>query len=124
MVKSAMKFGSGMKFGEIGAGMVRAESPAHLRPLIGSPAPSQQAGVPVLARYSVPLGENEATIIFTGTKLTPEDFDGLAEYVKIFKTQFLRKKELEAKAIKDAKSAKLTGEDVSKIATQELAIAG
>jgi hypothetical protein len=115
MVKSAMKFGEGLKLGV---------SPAAFTPTIGLPRPSQQAATPVLARYSVPLGENEATIEFTGTKLTPEDFDGLADYVKIFKAQFLRKKELEAKAIKDTKSMKAAGEDISRAASQDLALAG
>jgi hypothetical protein len=44
----------------------------------------------VLARYSIPLGSNEATIIFTGEILSSEDFDALGEYVKLFKKQFER----------------------------------
>ncbi len=45
----------------------------------------------VLARYSIPLGENEATIVFTGKSLSPEDFDALIEYVQLFKRQFQRR---------------------------------
>lgn len=45
----------------------------------------------VLAKYSIPLGENEAEIIFTGAELHPEDFDALADYVALFKKQHLRK---------------------------------
>jgi hypothetical protein len=48
-------------------------------------------GTRVLARYSVPLGANQATIIFSGTHLASEDFDALADYVVIFKKQFERK---------------------------------
>jgi hypothetical protein len=45
----------------------------------------------VLARYSIPLGENEVTIVFTGKSLSPEDFDALIEYVGLFKKQFERR---------------------------------
>ncbi len=55
-----------------------------------------EKGKNVLATYSVPLGENEATITFTGTKLTPADFDGLSDYVKLFKQQYERKVKSEA----------------------------
>ncbi len=50
----------------------------------------------VLATYSIPLGANEATIVFKGEKLSPEDFDALSDYVALFKKQFERKKETEA----------------------------
>jgi hypothetical protein len=46
---------------------------------------------PVLAQYSVPLGSNEATIVFTGESLVPEDFEALSEFVLLFKKQFERK---------------------------------
>lgn len=45
----------------------------------------------MLAKYSVPLGANEAEIVFTGAELHPEDFDALADYVAIFKKQHERK---------------------------------
>jgi hypothetical protein len=46
----------------------------------------------VLARYSIPLGENEANLVFTGSRgLTPEDFTALIEYVELFKKQFERR---------------------------------
>jgi len=32
--------------------------------------------------------------VFTGIKLSPEDFDALAEYVELFKKQFMRKLQL------------------------------
>jgi hypothetical protein len=53
--------------------------------------PPLAAGEKVLAKYSVPLGSNEATIVFTGTALHPEDFDALVEYVQLFKRQYERK---------------------------------
>ena len=45
----------------------------------------------VLAQYSIPLGGNEATLVFTGKTLVPDDFDALAEYVLLFKKQFERR---------------------------------
>lgn len=45
----------------------------------------------MLAQYQIPLGANQAQLIFTGEELTPEDFDALADYVEIFKKQFVRK---------------------------------
>jgi hypothetical protein len=45
----------------------------------------------VLARYSIPLGANEATLVFTGESLSPADFDALIEYVELFKKQFQRR---------------------------------
>ena len=45
----------------------------------------------VLAQYSIPIGANEATIIFKGDKLSVGDFDALSDYVSIFKKQFERK---------------------------------
>jgi hypothetical protein len=46
----------------------------------------------VLAKYSIPLGANEATLVFTGgVELSPDDFDALAEYLALFKKQLERK---------------------------------
>lgn len=45
----------------------------------------------VLAKYSIPLGTNEATLVITGESLSTEDFDALGEYVALFKKQFDRK---------------------------------
>jgi hypothetical protein len=45
----------------------------------------------VLAQYQVPLGANEATLVFTGDALVPEDFDALLDYVALFKSQFVRR---------------------------------
>jgi hypothetical protein len=50
-----------------------------------------QTGKNVLAQYSIPIGSCEATITFTGKKLSAEDFTALGEYVTLFKTQFERK---------------------------------
>lgn len=44
----------------------------------------------MLAQYTIPLGQNEATLVFTGEKLTTDDFDALTEYVELFKKQFER----------------------------------
>ena len=44
----------------------------------------------MLAQYSIPLGENVATLVFTGSRLTADDFDALEEYVGLFKKQFVR----------------------------------
>lgn len=52
----------------------------------------------MLAQYQIPLGANQAQLIFTGEELTPEDFDALADYVGIFKKQFVRK---QAKQVPD-----------------------
>jgi hypothetical protein len=43
-----------------------------------------------LAKYSVPLGGNVATILFEGDELHVEDFDALKDYVDLFKKQFER----------------------------------
>lgn len=45
----------------------------------------------VLAHYVIPLGENEATLMFTGKSLSPEDFSALIDYVELFKKQFERR---------------------------------
>ncbi len=44
----------------------------------------------MLAQYSIPLGENQATLVFTGTELTPEDFEALGDFVAFAKRQFER----------------------------------
>lgn len=49
----------------------------------------------VLATYSIPLVESEASLVFTGEKLTPADFDALIEYVELFKKRFERKQKTE-----------------------------
>jgi len=76
-------------------------------------------GKKVLATYSVPLGQNEVQIVFTGEQLYPEDFDALADYVALFKKQFLRKVEADAfvgaKSMKDVaiNLANATGQNVA-----------
>jgi hypothetical protein len=52
-------------------------------------------GKKMLAQYAIPIGANEATITFTGEKLSAEDFTALGEYVILFKTQFERKQNAE-----------------------------
>jgi hypothetical protein len=69
----------------------------------------------MLATYSVPLGSNEATITFTGEKLSVEDFDALGDFVDYCKKQFERKQAAEKTAKSDA---------VKNAANQELALAG
>ena len=66
---------------------------------------TKQTGKKVLAQYSIPIGASEATMTFTGEKLSVEDFDALADYVAIFKKQFERKQTAEkmAAAIEDFK---------------------
>ncbi len=58
-------------------------------------ANNKNKGKKVLATYSIPIGASEATISFTGEKLSVEDFDALADYVAIFKKQFERKQRAE-----------------------------
>jgi hypothetical protein len=45
-----------------------------------------------LSAYSIPLGSNEATLVFKGEKLSADDFDALGEFVEFAKKQFDRKK--------------------------------
>ncbi|MGB7746924.1 MAG: hypothetical protein WBN75_06515 [Verrucomicrobiia bacterium] len=59
------------------------------------PEQAKPTGKKVLAQYSIPIGANEATITFTGEKLSVEDFTALGEYVTLFKTQFERKQNSE-----------------------------
>ncbi len=56
----------------------------------------------VLATYKIPLGSNEAELVFTGNVLEPDDFDALIDYVEIFKKQFERKRATEAEEKKKA----------------------
>lgn len=56
----------------------------------------------VLATYKIPLGANEAELVFTGERLDPEDFDALIDYVEIFKKQFARKQKQEKTESPDA----------------------
>ncbi len=71
----------------------------------------QNTGKKMLAQYSIPVGASEATITFTGEKLSVQDFDALADYIGIFKKQFERKAEMEKadakikESIKDALSS-------------------
>lgn len=56
--------------------------------------PQRSPGKPrlrALARYTIPLGENEAMIAIYGDALRLEDFDALMDYVSLFKKQFERK---------------------------------
>ena len=62
---------------------------SKLLPDLQSRPESTQKGI-VLAQYSIPLGENVATLVFTGSRLTPDDFDALEEYVGLFRKQFIR----------------------------------
>ena len=63
----------------------------------------------VLAKHSIPLGANEATLIITGDGLCLEDFDALIEYVQLFKKQHERK---------------VKNEVLMSAANQDLALAG
>ena len=63
--------------------------------MFGNPAKDKIKGKNVLAQYSIPIGASEATITFTGEKLSEEDFDALADYIAIFKKQFERKQKSE-----------------------------
>jgi hypothetical protein len=63
--------------------------------MFGNPAKDKIKGKNVLAQYSIPIGASEATITFTGEKLSVEDFDALADYIAIFKKQFERKQKSE-----------------------------
>ncbi len=47
-------------------------------------------GQKMLAQYTIPLGANQATLVFTGDKLTPDDFDALVDFVQFSKRQFER----------------------------------
>jgi hypothetical protein len=48
---------------------------------------------PVVARYTIPIGDNEATLIVHGHSMSLEDFDALIEYIDLFKRQFSRRNE-------------------------------
>jgi hypothetical protein len=67
------------------------------RDIIKSEIPeiAKQTGKKVLAQYSIPLGSNEATLVFNGEKLSPDDFDALGEFVTFAKKQFERKQKTE-----------------------------
>jgi len=58
-------------------------------------------GQKMLAQYTIPLGANQATLVFTGQELTPDDFDALVDFVQFSKRQFERAQ----KAVKAAKAA-------------------
>lgn len=59
-------------------------------------ANGKNKGKNVLAQYSIPLGSNEATLVFNGEKLSADDFDALGEFVDFAKKQFVRKQKEEA----------------------------
>lgn len=50
----------------------------------------EQSDKKVLAQYSIPLGSNEAKLVFTGSELTADDFDALIDFVTFSKRQFER----------------------------------
>jgi len=66
----------------------------------------------MLAQYTIPLGANEATLAFTGTELTADDFDALIDFVTFSKRQFER-------ALKSSSSAKSRALDEGKEKSQE-----
>lgn len=59
------------------------------------PEQAKPTGKKVLAQYSIPLGSNEATLVFNGEKLSLDDFDALGEFVVFAKKQFERKQKSE-----------------------------
>lgn len=61
-------------------------------------ANEKNKGNKVLAQYSIPLGSNEATLVFKGDKLSADDFDALGEFVEFAKKQFERKSKSEEQA--------------------------
>jgi hypothetical protein len=63
--------------------------------IYGDPATDKIKGKNVLAQYSIPLGSNEATLVFKGDKLSADDFDALGEFVEFAKKQFERKQKTE-----------------------------
>ena len=66
------------------------EQPPKDKPIEGAKGSGANAGAKMLAQYQIPLGANHAQLTFTGDKLVPEDFDALADYVAIFKKQYIR----------------------------------
>lgn len=57
---------------------------------ITAPPAVVQPGHKMLAQYTIPLGSNQATLVFTGEQLTPDDFDALVDFVQFSKRQFER----------------------------------
>lgn len=55
-----------------------------------SPSVATQPRKAILAQYTIPLGANEATLVFTGERLAADDFDALVDFVEFSKKQFLR----------------------------------
>lgn len=51
---------------------------------------SVNSGLKTLAQYTIPLGGNQATLVFMGEKLTSDDFDALIDFVEFTKRQFER----------------------------------
>lgn len=60
-------------------------------PAIKTPTPlNLEPRTDVLAQYTIPLGANQATLVFTGQQLTADDFDALSDFVEFSKKQFIR----------------------------------
>lgn len=79
------------------------QHPPEASPVFPAQSTPVPAATKILAQYSIPLGANDATLVFTGEKLSPEDFDALSEYVALFKKQYERKvKASEFSALSDA----------------------
>ena len=88
------------------------DSPQPISGLIPRPSSSiQQAAAPrnnVLATYKIPLGANEAELVFTGQSLDSEDFEALIDFVELIKKQFERKtKQTEAADLSEKESLDL-----------------
>ena len=79
-------------------------APAELKAFQAEVAAANEKskGSKVLAQYSIPLGSNEATLVFRGDKLSADDFDALGEFVEFAKKQFERKSKMENQAVAKA----------------------
>jgi len=73
------------------AGQNRANTPPQEKTTdlasAANPIPDQNR---MLAQYTIPLGANQATLVFTGEELTVDDFDALIDFVGFSKKQFER----------------------------------
>lgn len=72
---------------------------------VQQPAHQPPSSNTVLAQYSIPLGSNQATLVFTGSQLTADDFDELIDFVAFSKRQFqraIKAKEAHAPTISDS----------------------
>jgi hypothetical protein len=80
-------------------------------------------GQKMLAQYSIPLGANQATLVFTGIELTAEDFDALHDYVDLFKKQFMRAQTFAQKfAATPAAECVMLVKDGSKVSVVEVGV--